>query len=409
MFSRIRNMVWGKMWGKEFGRLMGNLTAIQVRNLKSPGRYSDGNGLLLDIGKSGRGSWVVRVQSSGRRRDIGIGSLSALTLGEARDAAAQIRREVRAGIDVVTKRRQEREVIPSFRDAALKVHAEHKAAWKNGKHQLQWINTLQTYVFPTLGDRLVSEIEGPAIRDVLAPIWLAKPETARRVRQRIGSVLDWSYAKGFRVTEAPMRSLARGLPRQPKRDRHFEAMPFGDVPAFLASLRERSSVGRLALEFLILTATRSGEVRGCSWSEIDLDRRLWTIAAERMKAGKVHVVPLNDAALATLERAKLYRAPASDLVFPGQNIRRSLSDMTLLKILRDMDLGLTVHGFRSSFRDWAAEETNYPGEIAEAALAHAITNKVEAAYRRTDFLEKRKSMMADWGDYCGSGSHPSAA
>lgn len=379
---------------------MGNLTAIQVRNLKQPGRYSDGNGLMLDIGKSGRGSWVVRVQSGGKRRDIGLGSLSALSLGDARDAAALVRRDVRSGIDVVAERKKEREIIPSFRDATLKVHAEHRAAWKNGKHQSQWINTLQTYVFPTLGDRLVSEIEGPAIRDVLAPIWLSKPETARRVRQRIGSVLDWAYSKGFRATEAPMRSLAKGLPRQPKKDGHFEAMPFGDVPVFVTALRERISVGRLALEFLILTAARSGEVRGCRWSEIDLKRNLWTIPAERMKAGRPHVVPLSDPALSALERASMYRSYVSDLVFPGQDSRKTLSDMTLLKILRDMGLSVTVHGFRSSFRDWVAEETNYPGEIAEAALAHAIPNKVEAAYRRTNFLEKRKGLMAEWAAYC---------
>jgi integrase len=381
---------------------MAKLTAIGIRNLKQPGRYSDGNGLILDIGKSGRGSWIVRVQVDGRRRDIGLGSLSGLSLGQARDAAAQIRRDVKIGIDVVAVRKREQNIIPTFKAAALKVHAEHKAAWKNGKHQVQWIRTLEVYVFPEIGDSLVSDIEGPAIRDLLAPIWLSKPETARRVRQRVGTVLDWAYAKGFRTTEAPMRSLARGLPRQPRKSGHFEAMPFADIPAFVASLRERISVGRLALEFVILTATRSGEVRGCRWSEIDLNKKLWTIPAFRMKAGKVHVVPLSDVAIDVLTRAEIFRSPLSDLVFPGQNSRRALSDMTLLKILRDRQLGVTVHGFRSTFRDWVAEETNYAGEIAEAALAHAIPNKVEAAYKRTDFLEKRKALMADWGRYCSS-------
>jgi integrase len=381
---------------------MAKLTAIGIRNLKQPGRYSDGNGLILDIGKSGRGSWIVRVQVDGRRRDIGLGSLSGLSLGQARDAAAQIRRDAKAGIDVVAVRKREQNIIPTFREAALKVHAEHKAAWKNGKHQAQWIRTLEVFVFPMIGDRLVSDIEGPAIRDVLAPIWLSRPETARRVRQRIGTVLDWAYAKGYRRTEAPMRSLSKGLPRQPRKSGHFEAMPFADIPAFVASLRERKSVGRLALEWLILTAARSGEVRGCRWSEIDLDKKLWTIPAHRMKAGKVHAVPLCGAAIDILKRAEIFRSPISDLVFPGQNPRASLSDMTLLKILRDRQVGVTVHGFRSSFRDWVAEETNYAGEIAEAALAHAIPNKVEAAYKRTDFLEKRKALMADWGRYCSS-------
>jgi integrase len=379
---------------------MAKLTAIGIRNLKQPGRYSDGNGLILDISKSGRGSWIVRVQVDGRRRDIGLGSLSSLSLGQARDAAAQIRRDAKAGIDVVAVRKREQNIIPTFKEAALKVHEEHKAAWRNGKHQAQWIRTLEVYVFPMIGDSLVSDIEGPAIRDLLAPIWLSKPETARRVRQRIGTVLDWAYAKGFRNTEAPMRSLARGLPRQPRKSGHFEAMPFADIPAFVATLRERLSVGRLALELLILTAARSGEVRGCRWSEIDLDKKLWTIPAPRMKAGKVHVVPLCDAAIDVLKRAEIFRSPLSDLVFPGQNPRCVMSDMTLLKILRDRQLGVTVHGFRSSFRDWVAEETNYTGEIAEAALAHAIPNKVEAAYKRTDFLEKRRALMTDWERFC---------
>jgi integrase len=235
---------------------------------------------------------------------------------------------------------------------------------------------------------------------VLAPIWLTKPETARRVRQRIVAVLDWSCAKGFRETEAPMRSVMRGLPRQPKKQGHFEAMPFKELPDFLIWLHERLSVGRIALEFLILTAARSGEVRGCRWGELDLARKVWTVPADRMKAGKVHVVPLSEGALDVLERAKMLKSTSSDLVFPGQNPRRQMSDMTLLKILRDKDLGCTVHGFRSCFRDWVAEDTDFQGEVAEAALAHAIPNKVEAAYRRTDFFEKRKALMADWAAFC---------
>ena len=383
---------------------MGMLTAIQIRSFKEPGRYSDGEGLILNLISPGRGSWMVRVQANGKRRDIGLGALADIGLGEAREAARKIRKDTRAGIDVLAERKKERIVVPTFQDAATQVHAEQKAAWKNGKHQAQWIATLETYVFPALGDRLVAEIEGPAIRDVLSPIWLTKPETARRVRQRIGAVLDWAYAKGFRSSEAPMRSLARGLPRQPKKQGHFAALPFADVPAFLTLLRDRLTVGRLALEFLILTAARSGEVRGCSWSEIDLKARLWTIPGERMKAGKMHVVPLSGEALDVLERAQLLRSPVSDLVFPGQNPKRTISDMTLLKVLRDRNAGVTVHGFRSAFRDWVAEETDYPGEVAEAALAHATPNKVEAAYRRTDFLEKRKALMADWAAFCSQSS-----
>ncbi|MEL6709328.1 MAG: integrase arm-type DNA-binding domain-containing protein [Pseudomonadota bacterium] len=378
---------------------MGKLTAMGVKNLTEPGRYSDGEGLILKLAAKGKGSWIVRVQANGKRRDIGLGPLSELPLADAREAARALRKEVKAGVDVLAERKKEALVIPTFSDAARLVHEEHKVAWKNGKHQAQWIKTLETYAFPTLGDKLVSEIEGPAIRDALSPIWLTKPETARRVRQRIGSVLDWACAKGFRETEAPMRSVLRGLPRQPKKQSHFAAMPYPDLPAFITWLRGRSSVGRLALEFVILNASRSGEVRGACWNEIDLKKKLWTIPAERMKAGTAHVVPLSEAALDVLKRAKALRSPFSELVFPGQNPRRQLSDMTLLKILRDKGDDYTVHGFRSSFRDWVAEKTNYPGEVAEAALAHAIANKVEAAYRRTDYLDKRKPMMADWAKF----------
>lgn len=379
---------------------MGKLTAMGVKNLVEPGRYSDGEGLILKLAGKGKGSWIVRIQANGKRRDIGLGPLSELPLADAREAARALRKEVKAGVDVLAERKKEALVIPTFSDAAKLVHDEHKAAWKNGKHQAQWIKSLETYAFPTLGDKLVSEIEGPAIRDALSPIWLTKPETARRVRQRIGSVLDWACAKGFRETEAPMRSVLRGLPRQPKKQSHLAAMPYADLPAFLTWLRGRSSVGRLALEFVILNASRSGEVRGACWNEIDLKKKLWTIPAERMKAGTVHVVPLSEAALDVLKRAKAFRSPVSNLVFPGQNPRRQLSDMTLLKILRDKGDDYTVHGFRSSFRDWVAERTNYPGEVAETALAHTVSNKVEAAYRRTHYLDKRKLLMADWAGFC---------
>lgn len=199
-----------------------------------------------------------------------------------------------------------------------------------------------------------------------------------------------------------MRSIAKGLPRQPKKDRHFAAMSYADVPAFVEKLRERESVGRAALEALILTAARSGEIRGACWSELDLENRIWSVPAERMKMGRAHLVPLSDAAVAVFERAKAFKVGTSDLVFPGQNVKRPLSDMTLLKILRDMELGVTVHGFRSAFRDWVADQTDYPGEVAEAALAHTVSNKVEAAYRRTDFLDKRRLLMRDWGAFvCG--------
>jgi len=379
---------------------MGRLTPLQIRNLREPGRYSDGDGLYLELTGQNKGNWQLRATVNGRRRDIGLGSLALVSLKEARDAAFEMRREIQRGIDPVAERKRRKLEILTFKAAALRVHAEQKASWKNGKHQGQWITTLESYAFPLLGNRLVNDIEGPLIREVLLPIWLTKPETARRVKQRIGAVLDWAHASGMRPTEAPMRSVSRVLPRQPKNDGHFAAMPYDAVPSFVARLYARLSVPRLALEFLILTAARSGEVRGAKWNEIDLETRLWTIPASRMKVGKEHVVPLSTAAIDVLERARQFHAPCSNLLFPGRDVRRPLSDMTLLKILRYAELPYTVHGFRSAFRDWAAEQTSYPGEVAEAALAHTVANKVEAAYRRTNYLDRRREMMADWAAYC---------
>lgn len=379
---------------------MGKLTALKIKALTEPGSYTDGDGLMLVIWPSGSASWKLRVMIAGKRRDIGVGSLKKLSLADARAQAAELRRQIALGVDPIAERKKVIDPVPTFRVAAARVHEEQKATWKNGKHQDQWINTLTKYAYPKLGNRLVDAIEGPQIREVLLPIWLSKPETARRVRQRVAAVLDWSYAKGYRSTEAPLRSLSKALPRQPRKDGHFAALPFKKVPKLLNALQERSSVGRLALEALILTAARSGEIRGACWSEVDLEAALWSIPAERMKMGRPHLVPLSAAAIDVFRRAQALRVPCSDLVFPGQRLKKPMSDMTLLKVMRDMKTGVTVHGFRSAFRDWVAEETNYPGEVAEAALAHSIPNKVEAAYRRTDFLMKRKKLMEEWGLYC---------
>lgn len=383
---------------------MGKLTATQVKALKEPGRYSDGDGLMLIVSAPGSASWLLRVQADGRRREFGLGSIRSVGLADAREKAAAIRKEFKAGGDPVARKREERRLaenrVPTFREAAHKVHRERKRTWKSGKHQAQWLATLEAYAFPQIGALPVDAIDGPMIRDVLMPIWLEIPETARRVRQRIGAVLDWSYSAGFRSSEAPMRSLSRGLPRQPRKDGHFEAMPYPEVPTFLSQLRaSEPTFGRMAVEAAILTAARSGEIRGARWEEIDLDAATWTVPAERMKGGKAHKVPLSPAALAVFERAEALRRVGCDFIFQGLGRRRPMSDMTLLKVLRDMDLRVTVHGFRSSFRDWAAEETAFPGEVAEAALAHAIPNKVEAAYRRTDFFEKRRQLMDAWASY----------
>lgn len=380
---------------------MTKLTATRIKSIKAPGRYVDGAGLMLNVTKSGSRSWVLRVQHDGRRRDFGLGSERDVTLSEARDEARRIRRMVRKGLDPLAERRKEASRNRTFRMAAVDYHSAYYKTWKNGKHRDQWINTLKTYAFPHIGDMTLDVIDGPMIVDVLSPIWLEKPETARRVKQRIGAVLDFAHARGWRESEAPMRAVAKGLPSQPKRTGRFQAMPYALVPDFVAKLREIESFGALALEALILTACRSGEIRGACWDEIDLDARLWTIPAGRMKAGRSHAIPLSAQALDLFKRAAALRIADTQLVFPGQKRGKALSDMTLLKILRDQGEPYTVHGFRSSFRDWAAECSDQPGEVAEAALAHTVPNAVEAAYRRTDFLERRRGLMNDWGYYVG--------
>jgi len=384
---------------------MGKLTALSVKAAKQSGRYQDGEGLILIVKPSGSRSWVLRMQVDGKRRDFGLGPARSVSLAEAREKAAETRKLYKSGIDPVRAKEQAlmaRDSLPTFSEAARTVFEEHKSSWRNKKHIVQWISSLENYAFPFIGEVPINEIDSPAIRNLLIPIWLAKPETARRVRQRVGTVLDWAHANGYRNAEAPMRSVGKGLPRQPKRDNHFKSMPYVDIAAFMSKLDERESIGRFALKFLILTAARSGEVRGAVWEEIDMNEALWTVPANRMKAGKSHIVPLTDTALHILKRMKdLRRGVANELIFPGISLVKPMSDMTLTKILRDMGIReATVHGFRSSFRDWAAEQTEYAGDIVEAALAHTIRNRVEAAYRRTNYLEKRKLLMTDWDSFC---------
>ena len=378
---------------------MGKLTATGVTAAKQPGRYGDGEGLFLFIDKRGGKSWVVRIQKDGRRRDIGLGSASKVSLKLARDRARNVRAQVEAGIDPIAERRKAAG-IPTFKEAAQLVHDEHKSGWKNGKHRDQWLSTLETYAYPSFGDVSVALVDAPAVRDALASIWLTKPETARRVRQRIRSVIDWAVGKGYRENGVAFAVIDKALPRQRARVEHHRALPHADLPDFMRKLRERESMGRLALEAVILTAARSGEVRLAEWSEIDLEAATWTIPAERMKGGREHVVPLSDAALRLFERMKAHRRGDSDLVFPGTAKAKPLSDMTLTKVLRDMGKDITVHGFRSTFRDWVAECTSFPAEIAEAALAHTNSDKVEAAYLRTDHRTKRAQLMTSWAGYC---------
>ncbi len=382
---------------------MGKLSATGIRALKEPGRYGDGDGLFLLVGKSGGRSWMVRVQKDGKRRDIGLGSERKVSLAKARVDAALVCSQMEAGLNPVAERKKAAG-IPTFREAAALVHAEHKSGWRNAKHGAQWLSSLETYAFPIIGETPVDAIDGPAVRDVLAAIWLAKPETARRVRQRINGIVDWAVGKGYRPAPLPMNAINKSLPKHRATATHHAAMPYADIPTFLQRVRERESMGRLALEAVILTAARSGEVRGAVWSELDMERALWTVPAARMKAKRDHVVPLSAGALRLFRRMAELRTQGSDLVFPGTVRGKPLSDMTLTKVLRDMSLDCTAHGFRSGFRDWVSEETTFDGTVAEAALAHTIENKVEAAYRRGNLLEKRRALMAAWGDYCDGAS-----
>ena len=376
------------------------LTAIKAKSLKEPGRYTDGRGLMLYVKASGSKSWVLRLTINGKRRDIGLGSFDDVPLAAARDRADELRAVARSGKDPLQKEEKAECTPMTFREAAKASHEERKPGWRNAKHRAQWLSSLEAYAYPFIGDLPVADVDGPAIRDLLARIWLSKPETARRVRQRIGAVLDWAYAKGMRSSEAPIRSISKGLPRQPKKDKHFAALPYVEAPALMTKLCESSTIGRLALRFLILNASRSGEVRKAQWKEIDRNKAVWTVPPHNSKTGKEHIVPLTPPAISILnELAEAYGEEADSIIFPGKG-GKPMSDMTLMKVFRTSYPGkYTVHGFRSTFRDWAAEQTDFAGEVVEAALAHTIPNKVEAAYRRTNFLEKRRMLMNEWANF----------
>jgi len=394
---------------------MGQLTALQVKKAK-PGRHADGKGLYLLVKPKAEGdsvvggarSWVLRVVVNGRRRDFGLGAADLVTLGEARDKAIEGRRFARAGLDPSIEWRRATATIPTFEQAARECHTNSKAGWRNGKHRDQWLKTLETYAFPSLGALRVDLIDAPLMWAALGPIWQEKQETARRVKQRMGTVLDYSKAKGWRATEAPMRALSRLASRQRAARGHFAALPYKQLPAVVATLRGGgATAGRLAVLLTLLTAARPGNVRGSRWREVNWGAAEWTISGEGMKGGLAHVVPLVPAAIDVLQAAlgvakALGRAEPNDFIFPGLKKDRSLSDATLGKAFKAAGgQGYTLHGTaRSSFRDWAAECTSFPGEWAEAALAHKVKNQTEAAYRRTTFLElRRDKLMPAWAAF----------
>ncbi len=390
---------------KRSRKLSNGLSATFVRQVKIPGRYGDGAGLYLVVDPSGASRWMLRVQINGRRRDVGLGGTSSVGLAEARDKAHEIRRLAKLGQDPVEARRTQRDGIATFESCARAVHKNRMATWKNGKHQAQWLKTLETYAFPTIGKTAMNRIGTAEILKLLLPIWTAKPETARRVLQRIRTVIDYATASGLRSGENPTRLAVLGLPKHTDEPEHFAALPYIEAPSFMLRLRAVASAEavKLALELLILTATRSIEVRGALKNEFDLTSKLWTIPAQRMKAGQEHQIPLTVRMIEIFEEAKEL-APNSMLLFPGRKKDRSLSDMALTMVMRRLNVGATVHGFRSTFRDWVSEETDFPSEVAEMALAHAIESKVEAAYRRGKLLEKRRDLLKHWGQFCTAGA-----
>ncbi len=392
------------------------LRPLEVQRLTKPGLYAVGvvPGLYLQVLPTGARTWILRAMVAGRRRDMGLGGYPAVTLAQARDLARAAREKVKAGIDPIEECRAARSAQAAaraadltFEQCALKYIEANKAAWKNDKHTQQWGNTLAQHAFPIMGKLLVRDVALSHILAVLEPLWQTKTETASRLRGRIESVLDWATARKYRSGENPARwrgHLDKLLPKPSKVSKveHHTALPIDDVSAFLCKLRQQEGMGARALEFTILTACRSGEVRGAMWAEIDTVTKTWTIPAERMKAGKEHRVPISDAALALLNA--LPKMAGTDVVFPGSK-GQPLSDMTLTAVLRRMEVPATTHGFRSTFRDWAGERTAHPREVIEHALAHQLKDKAEAAYQRGSLFDKRRRLMADWAAFLSSSGH----
>jgi len=392
--------------------LSGKLTKKLVENL-SAGRHGDGNGLYLVVDPSGARRWIVRVVVKGQknkkgaplRTDFGLGGANIVTLYQARDRALEYRRMAKQGLN---PRFNVQQKVPSFEEVARQVHIDRMPTWKNAKHGQQWINTLRDYAFPKIGGMPIDSIDQPEVMMCLSPIWTEKHETAKRLAQRIKTVLDVARSKGFRSGENPVTSIkdAGALPKVKAKVKHHKAMGWQEIPAFYEDLSSRKAMAAKALMFTCLTGSRTGEALGLRWEEVDFKERLWTCPSERMKTGEVHRVPLTDEMLAIIEPLKEMR---SGYVFEGQKRHKPLSNMSMLMLLRRMNIeGVTVHGFRSTFRDWASEVANAPREVAEKSLAHSVGSDVERAYARSDLLEKRRALMNKWSKFVVSACNPVA-
>ncbi len=385
------------------------LSPLAVSRLTEPGFYRVGGvtGLYLQINDRGARSWVLRMVVGTKRRELGLGGFPTVGLADARTKARAVREQVENGLDPIAEKRKKREQLladqrrPTFKKCAEQFMAMKSAEWRNEKHRQQWANTLDQYAYPTIGDLPVNEVTQRHVLAILKPIWTSKTETANRVRGRIENVLDWATAHGDRTGVNPARwrgQLDKLLPSPKKIAKvvHHAALSYEQLAGFFQCLNKHAGTSAKALGFAILTAARSGEVRGATWEEIDLSKRVWTVPAERMKGGKEHRVPLSRRAMALL---KTLPQRKTGLIFAGQR-DKALSDMALSMLLRDVWPGITAHGFRSTFRDWAAEQTSFPREVCEQALAHALSNQVEAAYRRSDLFEKRRELMDQWAAFC---------
>jgi integrase len=394
-------------------RAANRLSSLTVTRTTKPGLYADGGGLYLQITAAGVKSWLFRYMRAGKARGMGLGPVHTIGLAEARARALDCRRQLLDGIDPIDSRNAERAAQQieqaaemTFKQCAEKYIEAHRAGWKSAKHADQWTNTLTTYADPVFNSQPVSAIDTTLVMKVLEPIWATKTETASRVRGRIESVLDWATVRGYRTGENPARLKGHLDTLLPKRSRvqkivHHPALPYSDVAAFIKTLQSQEGIAARALEFLILTATRTNEVIGATWSEFDLDEGVWTIPAERMKMRKEHRVPLSARAIAIVKAQEDVKR--GDYVFPGARDKKPLSNMAMLQLLERMKHDdITVHGFRSTFRDWAGETTHYPREVCEAALAHGIKDKAEAAYARGDLFAKRASLMEDWAEFAGT-------
>ncbi|MBR1065237.1 site-specific integrase [Bradyrhizobium liaoningense] len=397
-------------------RTINRLSHRKVETLKEPGMYSDGGGLYLQVtqgsDRTPRKSWLFRYAVAGRERQMGLGPLSDVPLAEARDRASAAREMRRAGKDPIVEREASRAEARlavaksmSFDECATAYIAAHRAGWRNVKHASQWANTVATYCSPIFGNLPVQLVDVGLVMKAIEPVWSTKPETAGRVRGRVERILDWAKVRGYRDGENPARwrgHLDHLLPARGKvrRVKHHAALPYAQLPVFVAALKERDAVAARALEFAILTAARTNEVLGATWSEIDPDGRVWTIPAERMKAGIEHRVPLGDSAIQIIKGMMCTKQ--NSYVFYGDR-RAALSNMSLLMLLRRMGRNdITTHGFRSTFRTWAAEQTSFPREVVESALAHTVSNKVEAAYQRGDMFDKRRVLMSQWAGHCNA-------